>query len=391
VTGDFYSRVEAFSDFTQAADPKNYVPVPTDWWVVITDVRGSTRAIEAGRYKDVNAAWVASIVAVRNALEGADFPFIFGGDGATLLLPDDAIAPASRALRGVQARVAQAFDLDLRVGLVPVRTLLDGGFELSLARFQPSASMGLAMLHGNGVAEAERLVKDDTDGARYELSREGPSDLALDGFECRWQPIPARRGQSVSLLVQARGSSGEQALDIYQRVLSEIDSIVRGLEGSCPVSEAGLRLISTSRHFDQEARLGTTRHGGLAYHLARAKLLCLILLGRVIFLFGLKIKSFDGKDYKRELVSNSDFRKFDETIRMVLDLPRAEVDRLVEFLERERDAGRLVYGMHLASASLMTCIVTSYSGNHVHFVDGADGGYALAAKQLKRQLSDADS
>jgi hypothetical protein len=36
--------------------------------------------------------------------------------------------------------------------------------------------------------------------------------------------------------------------------------------------------------------------------------------------------------------------------------------------------------------ALLTCIVFSYNGNHVHFVDGSDGGYALAARSLKAQL-----
>jgi hypothetical protein len=31
--------------------------------------------------------------------------------------------------------------------------------------------------------------------------------------------------------------------------------------------------------------------------------------------------------------------------------------------------------------------VQSYNGNHLHFVDGSDGGYALAARELKKRLA----
>jgi hypothetical protein len=33
----------------------------------------------------------------------------------------------------------------------------------------------------------------------------------------------------------------------------------------------------------------------------------------------------------------------------------------------------------------MTCLVFSRE-NHVHFIDGGDGGYALAAKELKSRI-----
>jgi hypothetical protein len=44
--------------------------------------------------------------------------------------------------------------------------------------------------------------------------------------------------------------------------------------------------------------------------------------------------------------------------------------------------------MHRSPAALVTCLVRSYDGDHVHFVDGSDGGYALAAKQMKAQLAE---
>ena len=61
---DFYQQLPAFSDFSAFPSPRWYQPLPDDWCVVITDVQGSTRAIEQGRYKQVNGVGVASIVAM---------------------------------------------------------------------------------------------------------------------------------------------------------------------------------------------------------------------------------------------------------------------------------------------------------------------------------------
>ena len=40
-----------------------YAPLPDDWVVIISDVQGSTRAIEAGQYKKVNMVGASSIAA----------------------------------------------------------------------------------------------------------------------------------------------------------------------------------------------------------------------------------------------------------------------------------------------------------------------------------------
>ena len=61
--------------------------VPDDWFIVICDLRDSTEAIEAGLYQDVNLMGAACISTMKTAITD-DFPFVFGGDGASLLLPD---------------------------------------------------------------------------------------------------------------------------------------------------------------------------------------------------------------------------------------------------------------------------------------------------------------
>jgi hypothetical protein len=43
------------------------------------------------------------------------------------------------------------------------------------------------------------------------------------------------------------------------------------------------------------------------------------------------------------------------------------------------------YGTHRQRAAMMTCFTPSPTrSNHVHFIDGAMGGYAMAASAMKQ-------
>jgi len=59
--------------------------------------------------------------------------------------------------------------------------------------------------------------------------------------------------------------------------------------------------------------------------------------------------------------------------------------QLISWLEAQQDAGHLRFGHHVASHALITCVVFERMGHQIHFVDGARGGYALAARAMKRQ------
>jgi hypothetical protein len=48
--------------------------------------------------------------------------------------------------------------------------------------------------------------------------------------------------------------------------------------------------------------------------------------------------------------------------------------------------GEIIFGVHAAKEALMTCVVFDRDVNHVHFIDGGDGGYAKAAKRMKEKL-----
>src|SRR5580704_9879384 len=79
----FYGGIPVFRGFGRLMDPALYSPLPDDWSIGVADIVESTKAIADKRYKAVNMAGASVIAAVANALEGREFPFAFGGDGAS--------------------------------------------------------------------------------------------------------------------------------------------------------------------------------------------------------------------------------------------------------------------------------------------------------------------
>ncbi len=107
----FYADIPAFDDFSGIADSSNYQVAPDDWHVIIADVKGSTQAIAEGRYKDVNMIGAACINAVLNISQKRSVPYVFGGDGATLMVPPEDVDSAARVLLGVRDLAASRFKL----------------------------------------------------------------------------------------------------------------------------------------------------------------------------------------------------------------------------------------------------------------------------------------
>ena len=383
----FYASLDEITEFREVMDLGRYALPPASSLVVLTDVAGSTKAIEAGRYKDVNALGVASIVALCNAMRDVELPFMFGGDGATLLVPGSRREPAERALRGVRALAQSAFGMSLRASIVPLAELLAEGHVARVARFRASEHVRLAMFSGTAFSTAERWFKDPERAARYEVAAEGESAADFDGFECRWRPLSSQRGHTVSLIVRALAPTEAERTQTYRNLLHAFDRIVDG-DACHPVKLNELELEGWLGDFSVEARVRAQGASGPAYTAARRSARKQTFVGKLLTASGFAAGGFDGKLYKRDLVKNCDFRKFDDTLRMVVDLNVAEIYRLESRLSAEQRAGRLAYGLHRSSAALITCLVRSYSGDHVHFVDGSDGGYALAAKELKAQLTE---
>ena len=385
---DFYRQLPVIDSFEKAAITSQHIDVPHDWWIVIADVIGSTKAIEAGAYKMVNTVGVACIAAVVNVDRSVDLPFVFGGDGATFAIPDAMREQVIIALRGAQQLSRESFGLGLRVGLVRVADLVAEGFWVRLGKVRLSLHVTQPVFSGRGWDEAERRLKTpNATGVHRVEELEGLAEASFEGFECRWQGVPSFNDHKLALLVGAVSKDAKTNLATYLRVLDEIKLIYGEVAQYHPLQAQAMRLTFNPLLLLHEWRVRSsqfTRAKRLAY---LAKMLFQNFAGMILFARNMDTKAVKWSEYRKELVENSDFRKFDGMLRMVMDGSEAQAAALQVFLESQHRAGKLVYGTHKSREALITCIVQSVNGNHMHFVDGSDGGYALAARGLKAQLA----
>jgi len=371
----FYGSIPVFRGFTRLMEPALYAPLPNDWSVGVADIVESTKAIAARRYKAVNMAGAAVIAAVTNALQGREFPFVFGGDGASFAVAPDDLDRARAALAATATWVRDDLDLVLRVALVPVSSIRAQGLDVRVARFGPSPNLSYAMFSGGGLGWAEAAMKR---GAFLVEPAPPGTQPDLSGLSCRFEEIPAARGLILSVLVMPAAGSDPAA---FRQVIEDIIGLVeRSPDAGRPVPSGGPPLRWPPQGLDFEAR--ARRGGSLARR--RAYVLGRTLFAYVIMRFGIKVGGFVPQSYTRQVVENSDFRKYDDGLRMILDCTAELESELTKRLLAAAAAGVVRYGLHRQDAAMMTCFTPSaMRADHVHFIDGARGGYASAATALK--------
>src|SRR5580698_9869821 len=183
-TDAFYTHVPVRRGFRSLMDPAHYAPLPDDWMLGIADVVQSTKAIADKRYKAVNMAGAAVIAAVTNALGGREFPFVFGGDGASFAVAASDFEKAQTALAATAAWSGSELGLTMRAALLPVRSIRDAGVDVRVARFAPSPNLSYAMFSGGGLAWADAAMKRGT----FALPAAPPGTWPdLNGLSCRFQ------------------------------------------------------------------------------------------------------------------------------------------------------------------------------------------------------------
>jgi len=373
----FYDTVPVQTDFKEIVSTDNYKPLPDDWFLGLADIEGSTKLIEQGQYKTVNTVGAAIISAQLNGCADIRFPFVFGGDGATFAMPLSARKNADKALDEVRRWALQEFGLVLRVATITITNIRNAGFNVSVARQEASPTMDYAMFSGGGVSWAEREMK----SGRFHIDNPKDGGMPdLTGLSCRWTPIRAAHGSVLSLVVVPRR---EANVDLVEAVMNDVIALTATLEREGhPVMERGPTFVWPPAGLELEARAGDAKTP-----LWRRKLMLYLetFIALIFYKTGLKLGGFDAVHYTKTSGANSDFRKYEDALMMTIDCDAKTHKQLVQMLQVAEARNIIRFGIVEQNEALMTCIIPSVmSDDHMHFIDGASGGYATAAARIKQ-------
>lgn len=384
----FYSDLPLLSNFIDIAEPANFFSVPEEWYILITDIVGSTKAIEAGRYKDVNLIGACSIIAILNIAGNIEIPFVFGGDGASILIPPSLFVKAKQALLGTQYFAKKEFDLELRSAIVPVSAVNEANYELKIAKVKVSDKYNQGIFTGGGLTYATQLSKDVATADRFNIQNiDIPEKPNFTGLTCAWQDIFSPYGEAVSLLVMATVNDFETEDLIYKKALEEIYKIYGDVERFHPIMPGNMKIALENKNISRMVKIQSKTASYLRRLILFVRTTINLLVLALSKRFKNKVGWWDWKLVEKSVVADSDYRKFDDMLRMVIAGDATQRSQLESYLEKNYQAGKLVYGIHVSDRVLMTCMVPLSGGREVHLIDGADGGYALAAKDMKARLA----
>ena len=373
---DFYAKLAPFEKFADVVDPERYRRLPEDWSIGVADVVHSTDAIAEGRYKAVNTVGAAVLAAVTNALPGTAYPFAFGGDGASLAIPQDDAQIVRETLARTAAWAEDSLSLKLRVVMVPLSAIRDAGYDVRIARFAASSEVTYAMFSGGGLAWSETKMKEGS----FAVPRAAPGSVPdLAGLYCGFAPIKAQRGVILSLIAVPAQTEAPFA-ELVGEMLALLDG--SGREGR-PMPDQGPLPAWTAGGLKGPLAGGRARNGSVN----RLSVLYRAVMARLILAADAPVGGYH-KGYRRQLVENTDFRKFDDGLRMTVDCTPSVADAVEARLNDAHAAGICNFGTHRQGSANLTCYIPSRArADHVHFVDGATGGYAAAATKLKAEIA----
>ncbi|AUC84936.1 hypothetical protein CW731_06365 [Polaribacter sp. ALD11] len=361
------------------ADESGFSEIPNTWHVVVVDIKNSTKAVNEGKHHQVNLTATGAIISVLNTIrkekKNIEIPYFFGGDGATFIIPTLLLKKVTLVLENYSLHIKRNVNLTLRVGYVSIQDLVDQKANLKIVKHQLTEQLAIPIVLGNGLKKAEEIIKStfieiDSVGFKEDL-------LNLEGMECRWKEInPTQNKKKVICLLLDAVKETDQK-DVYRAILTKMDAIFGTFNNRQPIKSNNLKLNFSISKIWEEMKISLANKSFL-YLL---KNWIATLIGKWYFNM-----SKNGKQYLNQIGQLSHTFMLDGMINTIFTAEQSKINLFETYLNQLEKENKIVYGIHVTHASIMSCYVLDRKTKHAHFVDGTEGGYTSAAKMFKTKL-----
>ena len=311
------------------SDMTRFSELPDDWCIIITDIKGSTGLYEEGRHRDsitvaARGMEVANRIAQRRNVV---IPSVFGGDGATVIVPPVLYEEVLDALVLYHDYVDQTGDMNLRVGSVPLGYMREMGHTLRVARHTSLPYSSGALFLDSALSYADHIIKNNPD-FQHSKPRGLISELSFDGMNQIWEPLHVPENKKSSLCLMINVLDTDNHATEYHRLLVKIDDI------------AGLPEERYSYLYGQRTKEGVP----------------------------------------------TDALNFDGMLKTVMVISDEKADDLIAFLGEEERAGRIIFGYHISKYPVLKISMTVQIDDPIGVIDVGEGGYVEASKVLKLKI-----
>ncbi len=276
--------------------------------------------------------------------------------------------------------------MELRVGSITIGEIIKAGHELKVAKVEIGKGYNKSVVIGNGLQYAENIIKDnylqDKENIKQQLLTIDSSELNLEGLECRWDRIKPHTSslEVVCLLIEAVNFKNQST--VYRDVMIKLDEIYGEADKRHPITINRLQLLTTFLKFKKEMMVRYSKWK-IGYFL---KAFFETLVGRLYFKYNWKVNDLKGQEYLEQVIAFSDTLTIDGRINTIVSGTKENRIRLLKYLNEQEQKGLLIFGHFVSTESIMTCYIENRNNKHIHFLDGSNGGYTEAAKELKPKL-----
>ena len=377
-TSNFYKELAAHQiSVSDVFQKKYFTSVPSNWYVIISDIKNSTVAVNEGKHNDVNLVAAGSLISGLNVAKAHDLeiPFFFSGDGGTLLVPGEIHDEVITGLFLHNLNSIKNFNLELHIGSIAINELMEKGHSIEIAKIHFGKGLHKPVIIGDGLRYAEQQIKLSSKEKKDELPH---GELNLEGLECRWNKVkpPDETKEIVCYIIES--VDPDTQLEVYRNVLEKIDEIYGNIENRNPLALKRLKLLLDFGKLKKEMLV---KYGKWKTNYFTTTYLKTVF-GKLFFRF-----STGGKNYLNQVISNADTLIIDGRISTIISGKKEKRIQFLIYLQEQEQKGLLIFGHHISRESIMTCYIENRQEKHTHFIDGSDGGYTEASKEFKKKLN----